>query len=157
MQPRTFRKRLRNIVLKSLAWNGTQVGIILAFSFFVFQIAQSWVDVGINKSHLRWILPLSLGLLVAVVFASAFLMINRKGKKAQIPPAEGLASSILVYGRQLHAEGRDRALVNLRNDFSLTLHILGFHDIRMQLGELALQSASIIRDSEAKGDIFVDD
>src|SRR5579859_7490131 len=157
MWPRTFWGRLRNSVLRSLAWNGTQVGVVLAVGFFVFQIMQSWVDAGMSRSHERWILPLSSGLLAAVIFASVFLIINMRNHKVQTSPVESLALSILEYGRQLHMEGRDQALVNLRNHFSLTLHILGFHYIRTQLGELALQSAAIIRDTETKCEILVDD
>jgi hypothetical protein len=157
MWPRTFWGRLRNRALRSLAWNGTQVGVVLAVGFFAFQTMQSWVDAGISKSHVRWILPLSSGLLVAIIFASVFLIRNMRNHKVQTSPVESLALSILGYGRQLHMEGRDQALVNLRNHFSLTLHILGFHQIRTQLGELALQSAAIIRDTETKCEILVDD
>jgi hypothetical protein len=147
-----FKEKLRLFTLTNI-----QVGFILAIAFFIFQVSQSWVDNGINASILRWVLPSALSITIISLFASLFFILNSKNKEELIPPAKGLALAIIEYGLQLHADGRDRALVNLRNNFSITLHILGFHKIRTQLGEIAIQSATIMRDNAAKAEIFVDD
>jgi hypothetical protein len=39
----------------------------------------------------------------------------------------------------------------------MTLHILGFHEQRAQLGEFALKSAVVLKDSLAKSEILIDD
>lgn len=147
-----------------LLWNGAQAGMILGIAFFVFEITQSWVDNGISKELERWVLPVSVSIAASVVLAMALLIFNiwkaisnpeRLGHT--VPPAENLATSILEYGIQLHEEARDRALVNLRNNFTHTLHVLGFYKVRTELGEVALRSAVILRDDVAKTEILIDD
>lgn len=77
--------------------------------------------------------------------------------REHLSPAENLARSLLDYAKQLHADARDHPLVTVRNNSSLMLHILGFHDLRTQLGELALQSAVIISDDATRAEVLVDD
>jgi len=143
--------------LKRVALSSTQIWLLLTFAFSVFQVAQSWVDAGISKEILRWVFPVGLGVSILLFGFAIFFIVNTRTRKENLPPAEYLASAILAYGQQLNIEGRDQALIKLRNNFSPTLHILGFHDIRIQLGELALQSASIVYDDVTKAEILVDD
>lgn len=153
------RVNIRNLKekLKFFTLTSVQVGFILAFAFFIFQVSQSWVDNGISPSILRWVLPSALSITIVSLSASLLFFLNSKKRKKIIPPAKSLTVAIIEYGFQLHADGRDRALVNLRNNFSKTLHILGFHKIRTRLGEIAIQSATIVRDNAAKAEILVDD
>jgi len=153
------RVNIRNLKekLKFFTLTSVQVGFILAFAFFIFQVSQSWVDNGISPSILRWVLPSALSITIVSLSASLLFFLNSKKRKKIIPPAKSLTVAIIEYGLQLHADGRDRALVNLRNNFSKTLHILGFHKIRTRLGEIAIQSATIVRDNAAKAEILVDD
>lgn len=138
---------------------GSQFGLTIGVVFFVFQVIQSWVDVGIDKSALRWIFPLALSLNIFGFTGLYLLILNLSNRKQQIniSPAEKLANAVLEYGKQLNIDGRDRVLVNLRNSLSETLHILGFHDIRTQLGEIAICSATILNDEVAKAEILIDD
>lgn len=152
MNIRNFKGKIRFFTI-----NSVQVGFILAVAFFIFQVSQSWVDIGISTPILRWLLPSVLS--ITMVSLSVFLLFILKLKKREksISPANSLALAIIEYGFQLHTNGRDKALVNLRNKFSITLHILGFHKIRIQLGEIAIQSATIVRDNAAKAEILIDD
>lgn len=124
----------------------------------VFQILQSWCDTGIETSLLRWIFPfltaiLSFGFILSVY--SIFLL-NKKCYVENSTP-EMLAHYILKYAEQLKAENRDFALVDFRNKLTYILHILGSHEIRVKLGEMALGSATIIHDQESKIEILIDD
>ena len=138
-------------------WDSTQVAFIMAGAIGVFQISQAWVDTTINPAVLRWIFPLGLSITAISILGSIFIMKNQHFLKDKIPPAEVLALAILNYGYQLHKEGRDKALINLRNNFTLSLHILGFHEIRSRLGEITLRSATVIDDSPTKVETLVDD
>jgi hypothetical protein len=140
--------------------------LILAVGVFVFQVLQAWCDQGdgIPRSEIRWIFPI-----LAAVFSSSVLtlvfslgFIERVGSsetesQVNLPPAEALANAIVEYGRQLHCDARDKAVVNLRNNMTLTLHVLGFYQQRIALGELALQSSVITGDSISRAQILVDD
>jgi len=152
MKKKRFGRRIRAISL-----TGVQVGLIFSLGFFVFQISQSWVDVGITNLALRWILPTSLSIGVITLLGSISILIGMNSKIEDIPPVEKLALAIHDYGVQLNRDGRDQALISLRNSFSTTLHILGFHDIRTQLGEVVLQSAAILHDNATKAEVLIDD
>lgn len=143
--------------LKRVALGTAQIGILLTLAFSVFQVTQSWVDAGISKPLLRWVFPLGLGLGTLAIGSALLLVVNANTRKENVPSPEYLASAILAYGQELSIEGRDQALIKLRNNFSATLHILGFHTIRTKLGELALKSASIVYDDTTKAEILVDD
>lgn len=152
MKPIEFWKLIRR-----LAWTGGQIGFMLSLSFFLFEITQSWIDSGSSISILRWLVPAIISLATVAILGTLFLIVNIRHRKESLPPEETLTLAILNYGRQLHLEGRDQALINLRNHFTGTLHVLGFHQIRIQLGEISLQSATIIRDNSTKAEILVDD
>ena len=71
--------------------------------------------------------------------------------------ANGLAEAAVRYARELHAEGRDRALVSFRSNISETLHIIGQHKARGELGALAMDAASGLGNTLAEAEILVDD
>ncbi len=152
MNTHTIWKKMRRV-----AWSTAQFGSMLVVGFGVFQVGQQWVDTRIDQNVLRWVLPTSLSVTSMVILGSAFLVMNIRSRQEQLPPPEALASAILGYGLQLHSEGRDYALISLRNRFSITLHILGFHDTRAKLGEVALRSAAVVADNATKAEVLVDD
>ena len=143
--------------LRTLAWTSGQIAVMLSLAFFVFEITQSWVDAGISTPLLRWVLPIGLSFSLIATLGSFFIIVNVRHTKDIVPPEEALASAIIDYARQLNLEGRDQTLVNLRNFFTATLHILGFHEIRTQLGELTLRSATIVRDNATRAEVLIDD
>lgn len=166
---RTCREDMRGLrstyeMVRRAAWSSAQVGVTLAVGFFAFQLMQAWGN-GVIEQHqlestsaLRWLLPSIVSPTVMALLGSVFFIWNEtRIPKQGLSPSEGLAFAILEYGRQLHAEGRDRALVNLRNSLSITLHILGFHEVRTRLGVIALQSATVVSDDATKAEILVDD
>ena len=105
--------------------------------------------------------PVAITLSVSSLLGIIFLFINVRrffrSHKKHLSPAENLALSLLDYAKQLHADARDHPLVTLRNNSSLMLHILGFHELRIQLGELALKSAVVIGDNATRAEVLVDD
>ena len=154
-----FKKMIAPIVITS-----AQVAILLAVLFFVFQILQNWLSALNSQStntnnyvFISWVVPSIFSISVGVFLISLFIVHNHKKNPNKTSPAELLAFAILNYAEQLRKEGRDSALVSLRNNFSITLHILGFHDIRIKLGKIALQAATIIKDTPSKTEILIDD
>lgn len=74
------------------------------------------------------------------------------------PPAEQvLANAILLWADDLYSQNRYRSLLDLRNNVSMTLHILGFHDARWRLGQMAFQAATLLEDDLAKSHVLIDD
>ena len=145
--------------LAKLVWSGGQALLLLTVAFFTFQVAQSWADKGI--SHLRWIFPVAITLSVCSVLGFVLVAVNAKQhfwtQKEDLSLAEKLAIDLVDYAKQLHSDSRDHPLVNLRNNSSLMLHILGFHELRTQLGELALKSAVVIGDNATRSEVLIDD
>jgi hypothetical protein len=145
--------------LARLVWSGGQALLILTVAFFTFQVAQSWADKGI--SHLRWFFPVAITISVCSVLGLGLVVLNAKQhfwtKTEDLSLAEKLAIDLVDYAKQLHSDSRDHPLVNLRNNSSLMLHILGFHELRTQLGELALKSAVVIGDNATRSEVLIDD
>ncbi|MFG1704971.1 hypothetical protein ACFLIM_17425 [Nonomuraea sp. M3C6] len=82
----------------------------------------------------------------------------RRGAEAREDPIAGdLATAVISYAERLYQPQRYAALVHLRNNISETLHILGFHQMRIRLGELALSAATVLQDDAAKAWILTDD
>lgn len=152
MRIRKFFKDFKRVI-----WGTLQITVMLSSAFFVFTVMQKWIDNGIDTTTVRWILPLTMSMAVFGIIGMAFLIFNIGKRRERLPATEALSLAILEYAYQLHEEGRDQALVNLRNNFSITLHILGFHQTRKQLGELSLRSATIIRDNPSKSEVLIDD
>jgi hypothetical protein len=71
--------------------------------------------------------------------------------------ADVMAKSMMAYACELHQAGRDSALVAFRSNISLTLHITGQHGVRVDIGELALESATALENELAQAEILVDD
>lgn len=110
---------------------------------------------------MRWIFPTAITLSVSSILAIVLLLGNvrrhLRTHKEHLSPAENLALSLIDYAKQLHADARDHPIVTLRNNSSLMLHILGFHELRIQLGELALKSAVVIGDNATRAEVLIDD
>jgi hypothetical protein len=82
--------------------------------------------------------------------------LHRQAQRAG-DPAEAMTVAMIAYARELHASGRDSALVAFRSNVSLTLHIIGQHDARVELGQLALDAATVLANDLAIAEILVDD
>ena len=137
-------------------WHSAEAGILIAIEIFVFQLGQSWVDSGADRSLLRWLVPISLCLALFGSAFAVFVLIHKYGSiRRQVP--QSLADSILTYAKQLQQDKRDPAVISLRNNFSPTLHLLGFHEARTILGAIALDSATILDDRLTKAEVLVDD
>lgn len=132
------------------------VGAVAALAF-TFEITQSWVDSGISSGLLRWVLPSMVGAAVALVMLVIVLLFRAPADQGAKDATQALSSAIVAYAKELHAEGRDTALLSLRGSFSLTLHVLGFHDARRKVGLLSLDSATILDNRLAQAEILVDD
>lgn len=105
-----------------------------------------------------------------VVFLIACLILGRHEHRAPETLVDGIAglpseadpyrqfvSGVLAYAAVLHQEHRDPALLRLRNNVSLTLHILGFHEERIMLGLWALEAAQFLNEKNATISILIDD
>ncbi len=140
--------------------NAFQIGIVLSIGCFIFQIIQSAaISRMLSSSFIIWTIPLIMGITFTMCCWAFFSIENSKklGKSESEHPAQQLASAILVYALQLANDGRDVALIKLRNKFTDTLHIMGFHNSRVKLGEIALKASVLIKDYETKVDILIDD
>ena len=134
------------------------VGIVYSYEFLHSVLG---IDLLPESTKGRWIVVISAGFIISLItlLYKGYLIIelNFNKEKKSLHPAESLANSIYDYAAQLHKEGRDYALITLRNNFSITLHILGFHKIRTQLGEITLKSSTIIKDDETRAEVLTDD
>jgi len=72
-------------------------------------------------------------------------------------PHKKFANGVISYGETLYRDKRDPALLRLRNNSSLTLHVLGFHSERIKLGNWALEAAQYVEDRIAIMSILIDD
>lgn len=75
----------------------------------------------------------------------------------QQDPYDQFVDGVLAYAKALSDEGRDPALVELRNNISHTLHALCFHEQQITLGEYALQSARFLRSEHTELSIMIDE
>jgi hypothetical protein len=152
-------------VLQRFGLGAFQAGIILTAAIFVFQTMQSWCDRSIDPITLRWLFPAFAAVSVSLILGGTFHVIGLEkyikdrtaGSVNSKTPEENLAISIIGYGKKLRSEGRDNALINLRNNFSHTLHVLGFHELRTELGGIALGSAVILGDTATRAEVLIDD
>ncbi|MFL6124276.1 hypothetical protein [Actinophytocola sp.] len=71
--------------------------------------------------------------------------------------ADRLVQAILEYAKYLHKQYKDRALLALRANTTRTLHLLGAHDQRAELGRLCLHAAQRAEDVETEASILLDD
>jgi hypothetical protein len=143
--------------LRNFAFN---LGLSISISLFLFQTTQSWFNEGIHGGIVRWIFP-SLNLLCAnmLYFYIYFFIISKKYEfePTDNDPYKKFADGVISYGQILHRDKRDPALLRLRNNSSLTLHVLGFHSERIQLGNWALEAAQFVEDRIAIMSILIDD
>jgi tetratricopeptide (TPR) repeat protein len=92
-----------------------------------------------------------------LVFSIYTVYIVYKNRTQFLSPLDSFSDAILRLAKQFNKEGRDKPLVDLRNNTSHTLHIFGYHKIREELGKLALQSAAVVKDNETKVEVLCDD
>jgi hypothetical protein len=143
--------------LKNFSFN---LGLSISISIFFFHISQRWIDEGTHGPLIRWILPsMVLSLTIMLYLYIYFLMSSKTYNIAQsdTDPYRRFADGVLSYAEILYKEKRDPALLRLRNNSSLTLHVLGFHHERIQLGHWALEAAQYVDDRIAIMSILIDD
>ncbi|WBB76684.1 hypothetical protein O7602_14600 [Micromonospora sp. WMMD1128] len=136
------------------------VGMALALATFAFQTTQEWVDEGGHEHAYRWLLPSAVAVVVIAagsVVEVAYLLTRRTDKADVRDAYHQYAAGVIAYGRILHEQQRDPAVLRLRENSSLTLHVLGFHEQRVELGEWALESAQFVDDKLAIISILIDD
>lgn len=146
-------RRQRKQIAIDVGW----IALAIALVIFSFQTAQGAVDAKTSPQIMRWLFPLSLA--SAFALAALIEMIHRM---ARIPddarsPEEAYAKSLVAYVQHLRTEGRDQAVVLLRNHSWHTLHTLGFHEDRIRLGEMALEAATILKDRATAAEVLIDD
>ncbi|MFG1779958.1 hypothetical protein ACGFIG_26450 [Micromonospora sp. NPDC049048] len=136
------------------------VGTALGLATFAFQTTQEWVDEGGHEGVYRWLLPAAVAVVVlaiGVVLDVAYLLTRRPAGRDVRDAYQQYAAGVIAYGKVLHEQQRDPAVLRLRENSSLTLHVLGFHEQRVQLGEWALESAQFVDDKLAIISILIDD
>jgi hypothetical protein len=137
---------------------GIIAGVVVTVALFAFQTAQVWSDDQHNMRAVRWVLPSTVGIAVICLLAMLYLIYWLLRSPVQTgDPYRMFAAGILAYGRVLHDQRRDTALLRLRHDVGLTLHVLGFHSERAVLGEWALESAQFTDDKLEIVSILIDE
>ncbi|MGC4857150.1 hypothetical protein ACLQ24_28215 [Micromonospora sp. DT4] len=136
------------------------IGTALGLATFAFQTTQEWVDEGGHDHAFRWLLPSVVAVMVIAVSAVievVYLLTRQQVAPDPLDAYHQYSTGIIAYGKILHTQQRDPALLRLRENASLTLHVLGFHEQRVQLGEWALESAQFVDDKLAIISILIDD
>ncbi|MFH8616931.1 hypothetical protein ACH4E8_17885 [Streptomyces sp. NPDC017979] len=132
----------------------------MALSTFLFQVAQVWVDEDSHATALRWLFPSSLATMVmSLGFTTLFGYLLLRGRSAEDTPDpyRQYVDGAIAMGKLLHEERRDPALLRLRANCSLTLHVWGFHRERVVLGTWALESAQFTHDRLTQASVLIDD
>lgn len=158
-----FRRYLS--IAASSAWGGGGVlGLISVLMYTAIWTCIEPLDIPTDlKFEIgpRWKVHVAVVLFVApyisLVISSMAIKALKREINQQGSPQEQLPVAIVKYARLLADESKDSALISLRNSFSPTLHLLGLHKYRYQLGALAINSANILRDNVTKVEILVDD
>jgi len=161
--------------LKKVLLNGGSGALILSGSPFIFQLVQSQIDQHeISKSLIRNLVPANVSLsfvlfIISAVFLANAISLNKslievrtenkalKKEYYERSPEERVAQSLLSYANKLSVQNKNEAVIRIRNNFSRSLHILGFKEVRIALGEIALPSAVINNDDFTKVQILIDD
>ena len=88
-----------------------------------------------------------------------FIVVSKRYelKASENDPFKKFVDGVISYAKTLYNDKRDPALLRLRNNSSLTLHVLGFHPERIQLGIWALEAAQYVEDRIAIISILIDD
>ncbi|TKA11965.1 hypothetical protein FCI23_09135 [Actinacidiphila oryziradicis] len=126
----------------------------------MFQTTQVWMDEGSHTTALRWIFPSAPAAMVMLLGATlliGYLLLRGQPASAARDPYRQYADGIIAMGKVLHEERRDPALLRLRVNSSLTLHIWGFHHERVVLGTWALESAQFTDDRLTEASVLIDD
>ena len=133
-----------------------------ALAIFTFQTAQSWIDENAKHASNRWALPITAAATVCALTLALYFaylaFIAKASPREPVPDAyKRYADGVVAYGQALHAEKRDPAMLRLRENSSLTLHVLGFHRERVRIGQWALEAAQFVNDDLAILSILIDD
>jgi hypothetical protein len=134
----------RNRLVGAAASAVFALGTAVALATFTFQTAQVWVDESNDRRGLRWQFPAAVATITMLAFVAGYLLywiLRSRPLTLEADPYRKFVDGVISYARVLHSEHRDPALLRLRNNTSLTLHVLGFHAERVTLGTLALESA----------------
>lgn len=72
-------------------------------------------------------------------------------------PSREFGTSVLMYARYLRSTRRHQMVVELRNKLTHLFHLLGLNAEREEMGRLAVESSSILKDSASKAETLIDD
>ena len=137
------------------------LGILGGFGLaaWSFQVYQGAIDqqTQLSSSTYRTLAPAMLSIIIILTTALAVLAASVTTRPEVSAPASDFPTALLDYARRLSSEGRYRALLQLRANESLTLHILGRHSQRVELGWLALEAAAVLDAQADRAEVLIDD
>ncbi|KAB7745581.1 hypothetical protein GA707_06645 [Nostocoides sp. F2B08] len=145
-----LRARLSTLVAWVLSAGATLVA---------FEICQNSIDAtqaALPYTYYRWLGPAALAAVIVLAALLTRELLNRHSHDEE-GEAQAFAHAVLAHARRLHRDHRHTALLRLRGDESLRLHVLGRHEERRELGDLALQSAGALNRDLDKAAILIDD
>jgi hypothetical protein len=116
------------------------------------------LDSSWSASALRIIASAAIAIATSLaVYLALRTWVEPHGSSEPEDSATSLASSLIVYARELERSRKDSALMDLRNRASRLLHLLGAREQREELGHLALEAASRQGDRLTQASILIDD
>lgn len=72
-------------------------------------------------------------------------------------PSREFGASVLMYTRYLRSTRRHHMVVELRNKLTHLFHLLGLNAQREEMGRLALESSTVLKDSASRAETLIDD
>lgn len=72
-------------------------------------------------------------------------------------PSREFGTSVLMYARYLRSTRRHQMVVELRNKLTHLFHLLGLNSEREEMGRLAVESSTVLKDSASKAETLIDD
>lgn len=150
---------MRKIIfnLRNFSFN---LGLSISISLFLFQTTKSWIDEGTHAAIISWLFPVLIMISTNMLYFYVYFIFVTKHYELhsfENDPYKKFVDGVILYAKKLYHDKRDPALLRLRNNASLTLHVLGFHSERIQLGMWALESAQYLEDRISTISILIDD
>lgn len=133
------------------------VAVILGLGVAAFDRSQAWFDDGRADETVRWVLPITFGLLVSAVLTIISMTIAWLANRRVPNPPPSFDDAVLAHAKFLSDRGRDQSLLGFREAISPLLHAWGYNEARLELGRVALRAAAGTRAVEDEIAIRVDD
>lgn len=135
-------------------------GLMFAPGAFIFQVVQSWVSSysQLPRDTFMWVVPITISACYILTVALVYSVVMRYSK-ARNPTTSSaqFRSAVIEYATSLAKQGRDSAVLDIREGVGALFHTQSANKDRIKLGELALSASLREHQTHHQVAILVDD